>query len=98
MILTFYIVIFHFSAQDACPPREEIGLGLRDLHFTFINMKTNKSFTKRIKVTRKGKIIVKKPGLNHFNAKASTSKKMDKKRSAHFVMTNKDKSRFLPSS
>lgn len=59
-------------------------------------MKTNKSFTKRMRVTKKGKIIVKKPGLNHFNAKASSNKKMDKKRSVNFVMTNKNRSRFLP--
>jgi len=59
-------------------------------------MKTNKSFTKRMRVTRSGKIIVKKPGLNHFNAKASSSSKMNKKRKANFVMTNKSRARFLP--
>ena len=34
-------------------------------------MKTNKSFTKRLKVTRRGKVIARKPGQNHFNAKES---------------------------
>ncbi|MBU3969112.1 50S ribosomal protein L35 [Patescibacteria group bacterium] len=58
-------------------------------------MKTNKSFSKRIKVTKSGKIIVRKPGLNHFNAKASRNSKMNKKRSALFVMTNKSRARFL---
>ena len=43
-------------------------------------MKTNKSFTKRMRVTKNGKIVVRKPGLNHFNAKASRSSKMDKKK------------------
>ena len=32
-------------------------------------MKTNKSFSKRLKVTRTGKIIARKAGKNHFNAK-----------------------------
>lgn len=32
-------------------------------------MKTNKSYTKRIKVTRNGTLIARKPGQDHFNAK-----------------------------
>ncbi len=32
-------------------------------------MKTNKSYTKRIKVTRNGKLVARKPGQDHFNAK-----------------------------
>ncbi|MDB5265102.1 MAG: hypothetical protein JWN64_673 [Parcubacteria group bacterium] len=32
-------------------------------------MKTNKSYTKRIKVTRTGKLVARKPGQDHFNAK-----------------------------
>lgn len=32
-------------------------------------MKINKSYQKRIKVTRKGKLVARKPGQNHFNAK-----------------------------
>jgi len=32
-------------------------------------MKTNKSYTKRIRVTRKGTLVARKPGQNHFNAK-----------------------------
>jgi ribosomal protein L35 len=36
-------------------------------------MKTNKSFSKRLKVTRRGKIIARKPGKNHFNAKEGRS-------------------------
>ncbi|MBX4211117.1 50S ribosomal protein L35, partial [Candidatus Parcubacteria bacterium] len=34
-------------------------------------MKTNKSFSKRLRVTRNGKIVARKPGQNHFNAKES---------------------------
>jgi ribosomal protein L35 len=32
-------------------------------------MKTNKSFTKRIKVTRNGTLVARMPGQDHFNAK-----------------------------
>lgn len=58
-------------------------------------MKTNKSFMKRLKVTKNGKIKSRKPGQNHFNAKASRKSQLDKKRSADFPMSNKDKSRFI---
>ena len=34
-------------------------------------MKTNKSYTKRIKVTKNGKILARKPGQSHYNAKES---------------------------
>ncbi len=34
-------------------------------------MKTNKSFSKRIKITAGGKLIRRKTGQNHFNAKNS---------------------------
>ncbi|MES2203039.1 MAG: 50S ribosomal protein L35 [Patescibacteria group bacterium] len=43
-------------------------------------MKTNKSFTKRLKVTRRGKIVARKPGQNHFNAKESRNKQMNGRR------------------
>ncbi|MEK7520300.1 MAG: 50S ribosomal protein L35 [Patescibacteria group bacterium] len=32
-------------------------------------MKTNKSYTKRIKVTARGKLLRRKAGQNHFNAR-----------------------------
>ena len=32
--------------------------------------KTNKSITKRLKLTRTGKVLKRHPGKNHFNAKA----------------------------
>lgn len=59
-------------------------------------MKTNKSFTKRLKVTRRGKIIARKAGQNHFNAKESRTARLGKKKAAAFAMTNADKRRFLP--
>lgn len=59
-------------------------------------MKTNKSYTKRLKVTKTGKILARKPGHNHFNAKAKRTKQLSKKRTAPFSMTSKEKARFLP--
>jgi len=58
-------------------------------------MKTNKSYTKRLRVTKKGKIIARAPGQNHFNAKESRSKQMKQKRTVLFVMTHKARNRFL---
>jgi len=60
-------------------------------------MKTNKSFTKRLKVTRNGKIIARKPGQNHFNAKQSGAKRLARKRTANLVLSKRITRRFLPS-
>jgi translation initiation factor IF-3 len=59
------------------------------------NMKTNKSFAKRLKVTRTGKIIARKTGQNHFNAKESGRSQIAKKRGVSFTANNKIKSRYL---
>jgi ribosomal protein L35 len=59
-------------------------------------MKTNKSFSKRLKVTKTGKIVARKPGFNHFNAKKDRSKEMAGKRSTLFTIKNKPKSHLLP--
>ncbi|MEK7390592.1 MAG: 50S ribosomal protein L35 [Patescibacteria group bacterium] len=58
-------------------------------------MKTNKSFLKRLKITRTGKILARKPGKNHFNAKESRRIQLNKKRMLPFNVTNKIKSRYL---
>ncbi len=58
-------------------------------------MKTNKSFLKRIKVTKKGKLLVRKTGQNHFNSKESSKERGAKGRNSEFHMTNKERSRFL---
>ena len=58
-------------------------------------MKTNKSFTKRLKVTKNGKILGRVAGQNHFNAKESRRTQMRKKRMGNFAMSNKARSRFL---
>lgn len=58
-------------------------------------MKTNKSYAKRIKVTKKGKLLTRKSGQNHFNARDRHQNKSTKSRHAEFHMSNKDRSRFL---
>lgn len=59
-------------------------------------MKTNKSFAKRLKVTKRGKILARATGQNHFNAKESRRSQLAKKNAeVPFHMSNKVKSRFL---
>ena len=58
-------------------------------------MKTNKSYTKRLKVTKKGKVIARKPGQDHFNAKESRRGRLNRKRTTEFTISNKDKARYL---
>lgn len=58
--------------------------------------KTNKSFTKRLKLTKTGKILGRKPGFNHFNAKQSRTTQLRGKKPVAFTMTAKDISRFIP--
>lgn len=58
-------------------------------------MKTNKSYSKRLKVTKTGKVLGRTPGQNHFNAKAPRSAQLASKKTNEFKMTAKAKSRFL---
>ncbi|MDO8548085.1 MAG: 50S ribosomal protein L35 [bacterium] len=58
-------------------------------------MKTNKSFTKRLKITRTGKIVARKPGQNHFNAKEKRSRQMNQNRSQLITLTKKDLQRYI---
>lgn len=58
-------------------------------------MKTNKSYTKRLRVTKNGKILARKPGQNHFNAKESGRSGLAKGRTVAVKMSNKDRGRFL---
>jgi len=61
-------------------------------------MKTNKSYTKRIRVTRNGKLVVRVKGQNHFNAKSSGAQRSAKRRSVTLNLTAKVRARFLPGS
>ena len=58
--------------------------------------KTNKSFTKRLKLTKNGKVLGRKPGFNHFNAKQSRTDQLAGKKPVPFTMKKKDKARFIP--
>lgn len=58
-------------------------------------MKTNKSYMKRLRVTKNGKIKARKPGQNHFNAKESRNRQLGKKRTTDFIMSKKDQARFI---
>ena len=59
-------------------------------------MKTNKSYTKRLKLTKRGKILGRTPGFNHFNAKQSRTKQLAGRKMQNFAMKNKIKSFLLP--
>lgn len=58
-------------------------------------IKTNKSYQKRLKLTKSGKIVARKPGQNHFNAKERSADKGAKRVGEEFHMSNKERSRFL---
>jgi ribosomal protein L35 len=59
-------------------------------------MKTNKSYSKRLKLTKNGKVISRKPGFNHFNAKQSRSAQLAGRKGNNFAIKNKPKSHLLP--
>ncbi len=59
-------------------------------------MKTNKSYTKRIRVTKTGKLIARAKGQNHFNAKERSSTKGAKRRTVSLAISNKARRRFFP--
>lgn len=58
-------------------------------------IKSNKSFTRRIKITRTGKLVTRKPGQNHFNAKESSSGRMNRRRSGSVVLDSKTSQRYI---
>ncbi|MBI2482111.1 MAG: 50S ribosomal protein L35 [Candidatus Vogelbacteria bacterium] len=58
-------------------------------------MKTNKSFSKRIRVTSQGKLLARFGGKNHFNAKKSGQTQLADKRSKLIELSPKNRSRFL---
>lgn len=59
-------------------------------------MKTNKSYTKRLKITKNGKILARKPGFNHFNAKQTRTSQLQGRKPVEFAMSPKDIGRFIP--
>jgi len=59
-------------------------------------MKTNKSYTKRIKVTKNGKLVARKPGQNHYNARQSGEQRLRRKRTKQLSLSKRITRRFLP--
>lgn len=61
-----------------------------------MSTKTNKSFTKRIKVRKSGALEVRKPGFNHFNAKQRRVKQLTGRKGTQLDLTRKVKNSNLP--
>ena len=61
-------------------------------------MKTNKSYTKRLKVTKNGKIVARKAGQNHFNARQTGQQRLKRKRTQTLTLSKRITRRFLPKS
>lgn len=60
-----------------------------------MSTKTNKSFTKRLKVSKNGKIKARTTGQNHFNAKESRRSQLNKKKSVPFQISNKNRAFYI---
>ncbi|HBD24607.1 MAG: hypothetical protein A2566_02700 [Candidatus Zambryskibacteria bacterium RIFOXYD1_FULL_40_13] len=60
-----------------------------------MSTKTNKSFTKRLKVSKNGKISARKAGQNHFNAKEDRRSQLAKKKGVSFTISNKDRAHYI---
>jgi ribosomal protein L35 len=58
-------------------------------------IKTNKSLTKRLKITRNGKILSRAPGFNHFNAKQTRKKQLNGRKLKEQNFSNKVKRTYL---
>ncbi len=61
-----------------------------------MSQKTNKSYSKRLKVTKNGKVVQRRPGMGHFNAKEERKGQLKKKRTKHFNISSKTLSGFIP--
>ncbi len=58
-------------------------------------MKTNKSYKKRIRVTKNGKVLARKTGQDHFNSKNTGVQRLAKKRMRKLTLSQRIKRRFL---
>lgn len=57
--------------------------------------KTRKAVLKRLKITRRGKVLARRIGQNHFLAKQSRTKKLRKKALAPFNIKAKQLANYL---
>ncbi|MEK9177379.1 MAG: hypothetical protein AAB923_03720 [Patescibacteria group bacterium] len=53
---------------------------------------------KRIRVTRRGKLVARRGGQDHFNARDDRRARTKKGRTTTVTMTRADRARFLPGS
>ncbi|MES2953627.1 MAG: 50S ribosomal protein L35 [Patescibacteria group bacterium] len=58
--------------------------------------KTNKMFTKRLKVTKNGKVLARPGGKNHFNAKEKRRTQLANKRYRNFNISANDIGHYMP--
>jgi ribosomal protein L35 len=58
--------------------------------------KTNKSFQKRLRITRSGKVLSRIPGQNHFNAKERRTKQLKQRGWQDFNIDKKTLKYYLP--
>jgi len=58
--------------------------------------KTNKSFTKRIKVTKTGKLLTRAKGQNHFNGKKTGQERLQDKNTQELTIKPTARARFMP--
>ncbi|MDP3989346.1 MAG: bL35 family ribosomal protein [bacterium] len=61
-----------------------------------MSQKTNKSLSKRLKVTKNGKLVARKAGHNHFNSRDDARASLRKRGTRNVVLSAKTQSRFLP--
>ncbi len=60
--------------------------------------KTNKSYTKRIKVSGNGKLQSRKKGQNHFNSKKTGQQRLNDRAMDSVNLSNAYRARFMPHS
>lgn len=58
--------------------------------------KTKKALLKRLKITRRGKILIRKGGQIHFRAKKKRAKKLSQKKWRKFKISKKELKQYLP--
>jgi ribosomal protein L35 len=58
--------------------------------------KTNKALQKRLKITGKGKILIRQGGKIHFRAKQRRAKQLKYKKWRKFKISKKTLGRYLP--
>ncbi len=60
-----------------------------------MSIKTNKSLSKRLKITKNGKVLSRAPGFNHFNSKQSRRKQLNGKKMNTMLLSNKNSRTYL---